>query len=358
MHHRIVFADKQLFAGWPANNGVWIWDGQEILVGCSTGAYIKQIGHNIQDPVGSILVRSLDGGESWCVETPVNFLPQIGDLHTLLNPIQFTSDGFLMRVIGTGYHGVNEGRGGFYFSLDRGHQWSGPYRFAGLENIPALTNLELTPRTDVIVNGPFDCLVMLSARDSSRWGSDRVFCAQTQDGGLSFAFLNWVVDSQDPSRAVMPSTVRCSSTKLVSAIRRRGTESDQCWIDAFESNNNGQDWKFLSRVGETGVWNGNPPALARLSDGRLCCGYGCRSRRQMLARYSRDDGQTWDSEIVLRDDFSRLEDEADFGYPRLVQRRDGQMVAMYYWATDDHPEQHIAATIWDPGNPLFNTIQD
>ena len=58
---------------------------------------------------------------------------------------------------------------------------------------------------------------------------------------------------------------------------------DQGWIDAYRSTDDGASWSFLSRVGETGGWNGNPPALARLRDGRLCCAYGNRSRRQMLA---------------------------------------------------------------------------
>jgi hypothetical protein len=38
----------------------------------------------------------------------------------------------------------------------------------------------------------------------------------------------------------------------------------------------------------------------------------------------------------------------DLGYPRLVQRPDGKLVAMYYWATKENPEQHIAASIWQP----------
>lgn len=39
---------------------------------------------------------------------------------------------------------------------------------------------------------------------------------------------------------------------------------------------------------------------------------------------------------------------ADMGYPRLARRTDGKLVAMYYWASSEHPQQHIAATIWQP----------
>jgi hypothetical protein len=38
----------------------------------------------------------------------------------------------------------------------------------------------------------------------------------------------------------------------------------------------------------------------------------------------------------------------DMGYVRLVQRSDGKLVAIYYWATDDKPQQYIAASIWEP----------
>ena len=64
----------------------------------------------------------------------------------------------------------------------------------------------------------------------------------------------------------------------------------------------------------------------------------------MIARYSRDNGRSWGEEIVLRDDF--YGDRPDFGYPRLVQRSDGQLMALYHRAVRDLPEQHIAASVW------------
>ena len=32
----------------------------------------------------------------------------------------------------------------------------------------------------------------------------------------------------------------------------------------------------------------------------------------------------------------------------MVQRPDGKLVTIYYFNTKEIPEQHIAATIWDP----------
>jgi hypothetical protein len=62
------------------------------------------------------------------------------------------------------------------------------------------------------------------------------------------------------------------------------------------------------------------------------------------ARLSSDNGQTWDSEVTLRNDVLNW----DFGYPRTVQRPDGKVVTVYYYSTSANPQQHIAATIWQP----------
>jgi hypothetical protein len=175
--------------------------------------------------------------------------------------------------------------------------------------------------------------------------------ARTVDSGQTFTFYSWVVPWGDPHRAVMPATVRVSDTKLVTAIRRRTMDPGDGWVDAYVSEDAGASWSFLSRVGETGGSNGNPPGLVRLADGRLFCVYGNRDRRQMVGRYSQDDGATWGSELVLRDDYHADSfDNADLGYPRVTQRADGKLVATYYWATEERPHHHIAATIWDPGD--------
>ena len=135
------------------------------------------------------------------------------------------------------------------------------------------------------------------------------------------------------------------------AIRRRAVPENTNWVDAYVSNDDGKSWSFLSKVADTGVQNGNPPALLRLRDGRLCCVYGNRSKLQMIARFSKDEGATWGPELVLRDDYQVDSfGDRDLGYPRLVQRRDGKLVAIYYWATEEHPQLHIAATIWQPRN--------
>jgi hypothetical protein len=98
------------------------------------------------------------------------------------------------------------------------------------------------------------------------------------------------------------------------------------------------------RIAETG--EGNPPALLKLADGRLCVTYGVRSAPfRMAAKFSSDGGTTWSEEVILRADGANR----DLGYPRSVQRPDGKVVTIYYFSdTKSGPERYVAATIWEP----------
>jgi hypothetical protein len=173
--------------------------------------------------------------------------------------------------------------------------------------------------------------------------------AETADGGRTFHFVSWIVPLDDPYRAVMPSVAKTNDGTIVAALRRRTTDKDISWVDCYASGDNGRTWSFLSRVGETGDHNGNPPALAALKDGRLACVYGERTRVKLYARLSADGGKTWADEMIVRDDFQPDKfGDKDFGYPRLIQNDRGELVAIYYWATRDHPNQFIGVTKWKP----------
>jgi hypothetical protein len=335
LKHQVVFSKSDRFAAWPANNGVWIWQGKEILVGFTHGRYKVKRSHDIERPQFDVLGRSTDGGRTWKIEDPENFSGD--DLEPKPSPggINFTHPDFAMRV----------GGDSFFISYDRGKNWHGPYLFGDF-GLPKSALKQITSRTDYIVNGPQDCFIFTAARKPGQFGTDKAFCMRTTDGGKTFKFVSWIVPPDDPYRAVMPSTVRITDNRLVTAIRRRAYPPDVCWVDAYISNDNAKSWKHLSTVGVTGNWNGNPPALTRLKDGRLCCVYGNRTERKMYAAVSNDEGATWSDPIILRDDF-RVDTEQDLGYPRLVERADGKLVAMYYWATEERPQQHIAATIMD-----------
>jgi hypothetical protein len=268
----------------------------------------------------------------------------------LTEPIDFEAPGFVLRVKMRG----GENPPGFYYSYDRGTTWRGPFLFQGLDAMPQLADLPMrTPRTDYVVTGPRDCLVLLSA--AKEGFNDRTFAVATEDGGLTFSFVSWLIGPDDPFRAVMPQTVKLGPAEYITLLRRRTLppRDFDCWIDAVHSADGGRTWSPRSRVATTGVrdTNGSPPALVRLRDGRLLAAYANRSLQMLLCRISDDEGRTWGEERIVRDDFAAGPGKhgfPDFGYPRLVERPDGKVVVVYYFSDKEHPRQHIAATIFSP----------
>ena len=256
----------------------------------------------------------------------------------LADAVEFTHPDFVLRC----WHEH------FWYSYDRGRTWQGPFALGtfGMSS-------KLTARTDYSIIGPREALLFISAEvagvQAGRY-KDHAFCARTADGGRSFQLVSWINGEPRSIRAAMPATVRVSATELVTVLRRRfdiAPGEAHCWLDAFGSQDNGRTWQFLSRVAYTdlGKHNGNPPSLVRLQNGDLCVTYGFRAPPYgMRTKVSSDHGRTWGPEVMLRDDAATW----DFGYPRSVVRPDGKVVNVYYYTTRERPEQHIAATIWNP----------
>jgi hypothetical protein len=237
--------------------------------------------------------------------------------------------------------------------VDRGASWRGSFGFDGLLDHPELRGLEFTSRTAYLVDGPPALTLFGSARARPSENPlnvvyDKAFLARTTDGGRTFDFVTWIVDRDDPYRAVMPAPVRLDGGRLAAALRRKSATEN--WIDLYRSKDHGASWSWLSKVGNTEAgnrFNGNPPALVRLRDGRLCCAYGNRSDRQIAARVSEDGGETWGPVQVLREDFQSVNGWPDLGYCRLFQRSDGRLTVVYFWCSPERPQTHIEATVFD-----------
>jgi hypothetical protein len=350
--HAVVYLEQGRFAGWPANHGIWSW-GDEILVGFSRGFYKDQGPfHHIDraKPEEFLLARSRDGGATWSIEQPRPpgaLAGTPGMRHGLMPPdvprerpldlrapIRFDHPDFALTVR---MEDTNSGRSRFYFSYDRGKTWQGPYK------LPLFGQKGVMGRTDYIVDGPGECLLFLTASKANGL-EGRPFCARTADGGLTWCFVAFI-GPEPTGYAIMPSTVRLTATDLLTTIRRQ--DPPRSWIDAYASHDGGRSWSFLATP-EPDAGEGNPPSLVRLTDGRLCLTYGYRkSPFGIHARLSNDQGKTWGSAIVLRDDGGGR----DLGYVRSVVRPDGQVVAVYYYHDRSRPDRYLAATIWDPGKP-------
>lgn len=338
--HNVVYSDPKMYAGWPASHGAWQW-GNELLVGFMRGPYKRSSMHNIGQPFERVLARSHDGGTTWNVEVPDRDFV-CAETEPLMRPPRFDiiNPDTVLRVCGVYDHGgdYSHPEGGFYMSVDRGHKWHGPYAFTGLEiPNPDDDSLLFTGRSRV-----FEDLIYVSYGKEKIWGTDATYCIEQSFDGVKVGFKYVSTVLADDARAVMPVVAR-SGNWLVVAMRRRGTGKRGGWVDVCRSDDNGATWSKPIFVGTTGGRNGNPPALAALPDGRLVCVYGNRDFGSITYAVSSDAGVTWSSGLIREGN----EKEQDIGYPQLFVREDGLPVAVYYWADDVRPQQHIVATTFE-----------
>lgn len=360
LRHSIVYYEQNSWAAVPANNGangpLWQWD-DELLIGFTKGVFFPaEKGHQCRydRPFESWLARSRDGGDTWETWQPHEYAGKqnIKKAAPVDNAVDFAHPDFLMRVEGAGYHGNEEAR--WFASHDRGESWSGPFDFGSLLSHPELTGKEFTSRTAYLSGQGAEILMFLTVRDNEVPNNlnvifaEKTFVARATAGGKEFTFVSWALPWSDPYRAAMPAPARISETTLLVAVRRKSREHN--WIDCYISEDDGASWRFRSKLGDTedgNNHNGNPPALIRMEDGRLCGVYGNRSREHMLARFSDDGGLNWSAPYILRDGFRSVNGYPDLGYPRLFQRTDGRLVATYFWCSPERPQTHVASTIFD-----------
>ena len=349
--HLKIYHEPGRFGGWPANHGIWSW-GDEILVGFCTAHYMYRGQSHAVDPEKPehhVLARSMDGGETWELEYPEKqkaLLPRgamlfgtpITDIEyppitQLKEPINFAHPDLVLTFRMEDHRGGGQSR--FYYSYDRGRNFSGPYA------LPLFNTPGIAARTDYLVESEDELLVFLtSGKSNGREG--RTLCVRTSDGGLTWDFVSWIGPEPGGFR-IMPSSVRLSETEILTTVRRR--EGTRRWIKSWISQDQGESWKVLGIVA-TDVGVGSPPSLIKLADGRLAITYARRDVPYgMRARISKDNGRTWSYPIILRTDGGNW----DIGYPVSVQRTDGKVVSIYYyWDEETGPERYIAATIWDP----------
>lgn len=350
----VVYHNAAHFAGFPANAGQWNW-GKEILTAFYVGAYRKaDTVHAIDlgQPMRIGLARSVDGGKHWSVTLdneinrivtdPIIPLPQEG--------IQFAHPRFALKI---GQSGITIHGDRFMVSYDAGHSWQGPYALPGPRE-------DLTARTDYLVESENSCLLFLSARHlvpGYTAYSDRAYVVRSDDYGHTWTQLGFLTDAH--ARSVMPSSVRMSDGRLISAFSRRkylhetglpgepGYDTEN-WIEVRGSSDGGLTWQHLSRLMTTWALAysyGNAPALVRLPDGRLVIVYGYRGKPpRLVAHISEDGGYSWSEEIVLDGDVS----SSDMGYPRIAVLPFGKLVITYYTASSELPEQHIKSVLWTP----------
>ena len=346
--HVVVYDEAGRYAGWPANGGFWMW-GDNLAVSFECGWFKDkpdwEDGHARDGSRGNedVVAHSNDGGLTWTHKT-YSALSSDDGMVLLTEEMDFSREGFGFKCQGSR----------FYYTYDYGQSWAGPFKL----------NIQGRPFDDDSIESHTCYLVMGKKEGYFFFGvepdgaEDRFYCSKTTDGGKSFQFVGWISPSIEDApkyeRWAVYSAVEVEKGHLVAALRRKinkrsGKIKRLNWIDVYESKDAGRTWKFLSKVADTDVvnsdFNGNPPSVIKLQDGRLAVTYGFRGRpTAMCAKLSNDNGRTWSEPIILR----RGSRNWDFGYSRSLQRADSKVITVYYWATPEHRNQYIAATIWDP----------
>lgn len=347
-----VFYEDGKYGGWPANGGMWNW-GNEILVGYTMADHQDKKSHtyNVKSSVAKFS-RSLDGGQTWTMEdafqngiTEPTWEHNVKDGSTakdLAEKIDFTRADFALT-----FRMRNTTKGGtsFYYTYNRGKTWQGPFDLK--VDFPGREPLGIVSRTDYIIDGKNEITAFLTVafkQEKTDWRE--VACVRTTDGGKTWTFLSWIGPKEINS--IMPASLRLGPNKLISIIRR----TKPAEMVSYVSEDNGKTWKQGNDPVKVD-FNGHPPALVKLKDGRLCMVYGIRQEKTMpdgigmYVTYSANEGKTWDRPQLLRGHDGAI---WDIGYPRAVVLPNGDVLATYYYnnANQGNKYRYIAATIFTP----------
>ncbi len=165
--------------------------------------------------------------------------------------------------------------------------------------------------------------------------SGHSYVYRSADSGETWTFHEIIADS----RGAMP----MNETSLLDlggghilAFVRSGDAVDHLY--RAESVNGGVTW---GRLRDSGI-TGHPADLLRLRNGHILLTYGYRHAPfGVRATISRDNGETWGDEFILRDDGAGT----DLGYPMSIELADGTIFTSYYFRVPGGPT-HIAGTLW------------
>jgi sialidase-1 len=163
--------------------------------------------------------------------------------------------------------------------------------------------------------------------------SGQITAARSDDGGATWEMLGNVPvhPGTDPANTHEPHVVELPSGRLIGMIRiqpHSGRALTVPGIPDFSmmqstSDDGGRTWSTAQPLG----FHGSPPHLLRHGSGTLLLTYGYRlAPYGQRAALSRDDGDTWDLDWIIRDDGP----DGDLGYPSTVELADGSLFTVCY----------------------------
>ena len=148
----------------------------------------------------------------------------------------------------------------------------------------------------------------------------------SSDEGKNWEKIFHLPQPHDNSFYCEPHVLELPGGKLIGMIRQEGG-SHPFSILQTESTDQGKSWSLPHFIAK-----GSPPHLMRHSNGTLICTYGWRDFPGYGQRvmFSKDEGKTWDTNWILRDDAP----SDDLGYPSTVELADKSLFTVYY----QHPD--------------------
>lgn len=187
--------------------------------------------------------------------------------------------------------------------------------------------------------------------------STRAALLRSDDGGENWEYYSTM--GYDPASIVdfeEPAIARLADGRMLGMLRTHVNPSgDAKNLAMVISEDDGFSWtppRF------TTIW-GYPAELITLQDGRILMIYGYRRPPYGVRGVISEDGVTWDrrDEFVIREGGVPAKINPNnsgiyqhIGYPSVAQLPDGRVVCMYHeWSDDERPTQFVASTTFELG---------
>lgn len=370
--HSVVYHNDSEFCCWPFLCGLWKTAEDHLVVGfmrnnCSY-ASPADVNHDNPERIKTKLtiLRSEDRGRSWNSSRPTVLFDlgevseeTIGNMpesYSGMPPIDFKDRNVLVASGALPDYFRPKSRAWVRVSTDGGRSWRQPI-------LPPLVGLpSLSGHASALVRPDGVSLLFMTATSADGWTRRPVVYASVEDGSY-WTFLSFMMPRSDDDdwagdraggslkysahRRYLPRPILLADGRILASLRCQRDPTSVFWTEIFESEDGGFTWRFVSRVNDWGA----PGDLVQMKDGRIACVYGYRLPPYgVRARISEDDGRSWGSEIIIRDDGGSW----DLGYPRVTEIEDGRLLVVYYMNRKDDSifmgggVRHIAQTIFTP----------
>ena len=165
-----------------------------------------------------------------------------------------------------------------------------------------------------------------------------------------FSPISWItLPKEELARGGLfcePHAIQLKSGRILLHIRLQYPENNKAFeIYQSVSDDGGKTFSVPAPLNTPdGRQCGSPPHLLETEEGDVVLTYGRRIEPYgECARVSRDGGETWSREIVLRDDGPSW----DLGYPASVQLKSGEILTVYYQIPKGKTNRAILYTKWD-----------